>query len=193
MDPVHDTGRYRDSGLQELVVKVHSLRMHPYTDNIMEYRLEVAPAQLVCLAGVGIQGLRGPADTTYDVMPSYSQDDSGGDPDIGAMDSGRKKRCAGRSPEPESHLRMWMPACMVRPALPDLVEQYKAELEAKYMKKSKRKQQEQAPTTKAQMSPSWWLSLPPPVEPKLMLGTMSCGGGGGLRGRKSSEVGFRSF
>ena len=134
----HDTGVEGDDGLRDLIVKIHSSRTHAYTDSILEYRLEVAPAQLVRLASAGIQGLRKPADTTYDVLPSESEDDSGGDLD----DAGRrrKKRGAGPPPEPDSHLRVWMPACMVRPALPELVERYEAGLEAKRAKKSKSKQ-----------------------------------------------------
>ena len=79
---VHATGGDRDSDLQGLITKIHSTRSHAYTDNILEYRLEVAPAQLVCLASAGIQGLRNPADTTYDVLPLESEDKSSGDPDV---------------------------------------------------------------------------------------------------------------
>ncbi|KAH9020156.1 PIN domain-like protein [Lactarius hengduanensis] len=136
-----DTGGDGDGGgLQELIVKVHSSRMHAYTDNILEYRLEVAPAQLVHLACAGIQGLRKPADTTYDVLPSEFEE-SGGDPDDDGDTGGRKKkRGACSQAEPDSHLRMWMPACMVHPALPDLIQRYEAELKAKHAKSSKGKQ-----------------------------------------------------
>ncbi|KAH9032775.1 hypothetical protein EDB85DRAFT_1890542 [Lactarius pseudohatsudake] len=136
----YDTGDGDAGGLRGLVVNIHGSRMHAYTDGILEYRLEVAPAQLVSLACAGIQESRKPADTTYDVLPSASED-SGGDPDD--RDTGTRKRKRGaRAPlEPDSHLRMWMPACMVRPALPDLVKRYEAELEAKRTKKlSKGKQ-----------------------------------------------------
>ncbi|KAH9010391.1 PIN domain-like protein [Lactarius pseudohatsudake] len=135
-----DAGDGDAGGLRGLVVNIHGSRMHAYTDGILEYRLEVAPAQLVSLARAGIQESRKPADTTYDVLPSASED-SGGDPDD--RDTGTRKRKHGaRAPlEPDSHLRMWMPACMVRPALPDLVKRYEAELEAKRTKKlSKGKQ-----------------------------------------------------
>ena len=130
-----------DGSLQELIVKIHGSRMHASTDNILEYRLEVAPAQLVHLASAGIQGLRKPADTTYDVQPSESEEESGRDVDIGDMGKRRKKHCVGPPLDPESHLRMWMPACMVRPVLPDLVKRFETELEAKCMKSlsSKRK------------------------------------------------------
>jgi len=134
-------GGDEDSILKDLIVKIHGSRMHAYTDGILEYRLEIAPAQLVCLASAGIQGLRKPADTTYDVLPSESEDsDSVDDEGGGGGTKGRKKRRGGGPPpEPDSHLRVWMPACMVGYVLPDLVGQYEAALEAKRAKKSKSK------------------------------------------------------
>jgi Holliday junction resolvase YEN1 len=129
-----------EDGLRELIVKIHSSRTHASTDLILEYRLEVAPAQLVRFASAGIQDLRKPADTTYDVLPSESEDEC--DRDLNVGNTGRrKKRGAGSPQEPNSHLRMWMPACMVCLALPELVEQYEAGLEEKRAKKSKGKQQ----------------------------------------------------
>ncbi|KAI0297015.1 hypothetical protein B0F90DRAFT_1912851 [Multifurca ochricompacta] len=125
------------NGLGELIVKIHGTRMHAYTDGILEYRLEIAPAQLVCLASAGIQGLRKPADTTYDVLPSES--DESDDPDGDAGTCAKKKRRGGPAPEPDSHLRVWMPACMVRFACPDLVNQYEVALEAKRAKKSSKR------------------------------------------------------
>jgi Holliday junction resolvase YEN1 len=149
----HSTGG-GDGGLQEFIMKIHGSRMHAYTDRILEYRLEVAPAQLVHLASVGIQGLRKPADTTYDVQPSESEEESGRDSNVRDMGKKRKRRgCAGPPPEPESHLRVWMPACMVRAALPNLVGQYETELEAKHAKKlsSKSKGKQRAPQPEAKV------------------------------------------
>ncbi|KAI9446963.1 PIN domain-like protein [Lactarius psammicola] len=143
----HDSGDGDGGGLQDLIVKIHSSRMHAYTDSILEYRLEVAPAQLVHLACVGIQGLRKPADTTYDVLPS-EREKSGGDPDNRETRKRKKRRSAGPPPEPDSHLRMWMPACMIRPALPDVIGKYEAELEAKHVKNLS-KDKQQAPAMKA--------------------------------------------
>ena len=134
-------GEDEDGILKDLIVKIHGSRMHAYTDGILEYRLEIAPAQLVCLASAGIQGLRKPADTTYDVLPSESEDsDEVDDEGGGEGTKGRKKRRGGGPPpEPDSHLRVWMPACMVGYVLPDLVEQYETALEVKRAKKSKSK------------------------------------------------------
>ena len=159
----HDADGDGDGGgLRELIVKIHGSRMHAYTDNILEYRLEVAPAQLVRLASAGIQGLRKPVDTTYDVLPSESEDESGGDADVGDTSRRRKKRGAGPPPEPDSHLRVWMPACMVRPALPELVERYEAEVEAKRAKKSKPKRVPPATKDKTKSSSKRKVVKPPP-------------------------------
>ncbi|KAH9009129.1 hypothetical protein EDB84DRAFT_1446468 [Lactarius hengduanensis] len=104
-------------GLQELIVKVHSLRMHAYTDSILEYRLEIAPAQLVHLACAGIQGLQKPADTTYDVLPLRIRRRSGGDLDDDG-DTGQKKKEAWhmlptRTRQPLTHVdaSMYGPPC----------------------------------------------------------------------------------
>ncbi|KAI9444389.1 hypothetical protein BJY52DRAFT_1373458 [Lactarius psammicola] len=146
-----------DGGLRELIVKIHGSRSHAYTNSILEYRLEVAPAELVRLACAGIHGLREPADTTYDVLPSESEE-SDGDSDGGDTGKRRKKRGAGPPPEPDSHLRMWMPACLLLAVLPDLVKQYEAELKAKCAKKSSKVSSKRHFTTsdddKASLSPS---------------------------------------
>ena len=146
---VQDMGGDGDNGLRDLIVKIHASRTHAYTDLLLEYRLEVAPARLVCLTSAGIQGFRKPADTTYDVLPSESEDESHGDADVGDASRRRKKRRM-PPPEPDSHLRVWMPACMVRPALPELVKCYEAELEAKCAKTTKAKQRAKAPLLIAQ-------------------------------------------
>ncbi len=143
---VHSTGD-GGGGLWELIVKIHGLRTHAYTDSILEYRLEVVPAELVRLACVGIQGLRKPADTTYNVLPSESEE-SNRDSNGGDTGKRKKKRGTGPPPEPDSHLHVWMPACVLRPVLPDLVEWYEAELKAKCAKKSSKGKQRAPPTMK---------------------------------------------
>ncbi|KAN0127776.1 hypothetical protein V8E53_014389 [Lactarius tabidus] len=162
-----DTVGDGDGSLRELIVKIHSSRTHAYTDSILEYRLEVAPAQLVRLAYAGIQGLRKPADTTYDVLPSEPEDESDGDPDVGDTGRRRKKRGTGLPPEPDSHIRVWMPACMVHPALPELVDKYEAGVMEKCTKKSKGKQGAAPAMTKNKSSSSQKkvveLPLPPVV------------------------------
>ena len=150
-----------DGGLGDLIVKIHGSRTHAYTDGLLEYRLEVAPAQLVHLASAGIQGLRKPADTTYDVLPSESEDSSEVDDEYGdaGTRSKKKRRGSGTPPEPESHLRVWMPACIVQYVLPDLVDRYEVALEAKRAKKSKPK----APRSTAKASVAKGKGKPPSV------------------------------
>ncbi|KAG6889870.1 hypothetical protein C0992_003766, partial [Termitomyces sp. T32_za158] len=49
-----------DDDYERLVIKIYSERRHVSTDEILEYRLEIAPAQLVHLAESGIKGIRSP-------------------------------------------------------------------------------------------------------------------------------------
>ena len=135
-----DSGEY-DNSLGNLIVKIHGSRTHAYTDGLLEYRLKVAPVQLMHLASAGIQGLRKPADTTYDVLPSESEDSGEVDDKDGHAGTGRKKKCRGSGPppKPKSHLQVWMPACVVWYALPDLVDGYEALLEVKRVTKLKPK------------------------------------------------------
>ena len=124
-----------DTSLGDFIVKMHTSRPHVYTDGLLGHRPEIVPAQLVHLASAGIQGLRAPAYTTYDVrvLSLESEDRSEVDDEGGHAGTGRqkKRRDSSPPPEPESHLRVWIPACMVRYVLPDLVYRYEAALEAK--------------------------------------------------------------
>ncbi|KAG6858132.1 hypothetical protein C0993_006456, partial [Termitomyces sp. T159_Od127] len=49
-----------DDDYERLIIKICSERRHVSTDGILEYRLEIAPAQLVRLAESGIKGIRSP-------------------------------------------------------------------------------------------------------------------------------------
>ncbi|TDL27126.1 hypothetical protein BD410DRAFT_895019 [Rickenella mellea] len=124
---------------ERLIVKIHSKRAHASTDGLEEYRLEIAPAQLVRLAesgikgtrqGTGIEGLLGSDED--DGACDEDDDDDDGDGDGG----GKKKRGTKPPPDPESHLRVWMPACMVRAVEPAMVEAFEAGEEAKRAKKA---------------------------------------------------------
>ncbi|KAF8691865.1 hypothetical protein AX14_002730, partial [Amanita brunnescens Koide BX004] len=103
---------------EPLVVKIHSSRSHPSTDGLLEYRLEVAPAQLVRSAESGIKGTREPPEKDE----WASEEDAGGDDD----DSDVRKKINGLKlpPDPTGHLRLWIPACMVELAEPGIVEEY---------------------------------------------------------------------
>jgi len=109
-----------------LIVKVHSSRTHASTDGLHEYRLEIAPRQLVHLAETGIQGTRVPEGP--DEWASEDGEDDDGE--------GKKRK---REPiDPETHLRLWMPACMVKLVEPKLVKEYEDIQEQKLMKKTKK-------------------------------------------------------
>ena len=108
---------------EQLIVKVHACRQHPLTDSLPEYRLEIAPKQLVHLTESGVKGLRVP-----EGPDEWASDDAGDD-----EDGGKKGK---RMPiDPETHLRVWMPACMVKLVRPDLVENYEDLQENKRSKK----------------------------------------------------------
>ncbi|KAJ7039248.1 PIN domain-like protein [Mycena alexandri] len=82
-----------------LFVRIVGTRNHVSTNGMLEFRAEVCPRQLVALAEAGIKGTRkGPP---------------GGDPPT-------KKP----TPEPESTMRMWIPASMLSGVHPALVEDF---------------------------------------------------------------------
>lgn len=111
---------------ERLIVKIHSSRRHASTDSVLEYRLEIAPAQLVRLCEGGIKGLR------TAIPPGLS--DSGDGDDSDGKKGGKKTKKP--PPEPESHLRMWMPACMVEIVEPELVEEFEDVQQKKADKKA---------------------------------------------------------
>jgi Holliday junction resolvase YEN1 len=102
-----------NNGDERLIVKIHATRNHVSTDGILEYRLEIAPAQLVRIAESGIKGIRRPEDVD-EWADEDDEDDGGGD----------GKRGSKKVLDPESHLRVWMPASLVKIAEPGLVEEY---------------------------------------------------------------------
>ncbi|KAG6837786.1 hypothetical protein H0H93_001713 [Arthromyces matolae] len=112
-----------DDDDERLILKIHSERRHVSTDEILEYRLEIAPAQLVRLAESGIKGLR-----NAEGPDEWAEED---DEENG---KGAKKP----PPIPESTMRIWMPACMVRLVEPRLLEEFEAVQEAKQAKKARK-------------------------------------------------------
>ena len=108
-----------DSASEPLIIKIHSSRNHASTDGLLEYRLEVAPAQLVRLAESGIKGMREPPEKDE----WASAEDAGGGDDNSAVRGNTKGPKP--PPDPTSHMRLWMPACMLELAEPGVVEEYK--------------------------------------------------------------------
>ncbi|PPQ90277.1 hypothetical protein CVT25_013102 [Psilocybe cyanescens] len=112
-----------------LIVKVHNKRTHTSTNGLLEYRVEIAPKQLVRLAEGGIQGLRQPeGQDEWASEPEEDEDE----------DAGPKKRGKGQPPHPDSHLRLWMPACMVEIVEPGLVQDFKDIEDKKVQKKAEK-------------------------------------------------------
>lgn len=103
-----------------LIQKIHSKRTHASTDGVLEYRLEIAPAQLVKMTEAGVEGRRQLVDGA-DIS-----DGEGGDDDADSDGDGKKKKGVPKKPPPEptSHVRIWMPACMVSIVEPELVEAF---------------------------------------------------------------------
>jgi Holliday junction resolvase YEN1 len=136
--PTKTNGREREHSDTEseaeedrLIVKIHSSRRHASTDGILEYRVEIAPAQLVRLAEDGVQGIRPPVEVDAAYEDTEGEDE---DEDRGKHKSKGKKP----PPDPESHLRVWMPACMVKTVEPELVEAFEETQLKKLEKKVKR-------------------------------------------------------
>ncbi|OBZ74413.1 hypothetical protein A0H81_05378 [Grifola frondosa] len=135
------TPQHRDAGSdpfddenpeEPLIVKIHSSRTHVSTDGVLEYRLEIAPAQLVRLCEAGVKGLRTAVPPELEESEDNVDDDE--DDDSGA----HKRKTKGKKPppDPESHLRIWLPACMVRLVEPHLVEDFEETQRQKQAKKA---------------------------------------------------------
>ena len=123
---VYVSGSEFEQDDDRFIVKVHSSRAHASTDGLHEYRLEIAPQQLVRLAESGIQGTRVPEGP--DEWASEGGEDDDGE--------GKKRK---KEPiDPETHLRLWMPACMVKLVEPRLVKEYEDLQEQRFMKKRKK-------------------------------------------------------
>ncbi|EIN05889.1 PIN domain-like protein [Punctularia strigosozonata HHB-11173 SS5] len=109
-----------------LIIKIHSSRTHASTDKVLEYRLEVAPAQLVRMARAGVKGIRPPLDN------AVTEDEDEDDED----DTSKGKNKTKKPPaHPDSPFRVWIPECMVRLAEPGLVAEWEETARRKDEKK----------------------------------------------------------
>ena len=109
---------------QDLILKIHSTRNHDSTDGLLEYRLEVSPEHLVTLASAGIK----------DIRPPLIADISSSDDTTNENDNRVKKPL----PDPSSSLRVWIPACIVKAAMPSLIDSYEEDVKRKTAKKTTR-------------------------------------------------------
>jgi hypothetical protein len=107
-----------------LIIQVVGTRYHISTDHILEYRVEVSPAQLVSLVLAGIKGKRAEPPTTS--AASVEQK---------FTDGKISKNGANEPPHPESPVRIWVPGSMLHQVHPGLVEDYVMEEEARKTRK----------------------------------------------------------
>ncbi|OCH90241.1 PIN domain-like protein, partial [Obba rivulosa] len=101
------------SDARPLMQRIAGARQHVSTDGLLEYRVEIDPAQLVDLASAGIKGKH--------PEPPTSQ-----------SSRGNSKKAA---PDPHSVLRLWIPASIMRQVHPGLVEDFEAAEAAKATKR----------------------------------------------------------
>uniref|UniRef100_D8QFX1 XPG-I domain-containing protein n=1 Tax=Schizophyllum commune (strain H4-8 / FGSC 9210) TaxID=578458 RepID=D8QFX1_SCHCM len=129
----HSDSDSDDEDKDDMVLKIHSSRTHASTDGMLEYRLEVAPRALVRAAESGVLGTRRPMDED-----EWSADsDSGEDFDSDGEPAKRVKGAKGTKkapPAPESTLRVWVPAVMVRMTHPRMVREFEEKQAAKRAK-----------------------------------------------------------
>ena len=109
---------------QDLILKIHSTRNHDSTDGLLEYRLEVSPERLVALASAGIKDIRPPL-----IADISSSDDTANESD---------KHAKKPPQDPSSNFRAWVPACIVRVAIPSLVDSFEERAKRKATKKTTR-------------------------------------------------------
>ena len=138
------------SGPSPLLLEVLSQRTHVSTDAMLEYRVLVDPTALVERTESGVRGLRPPLVGGLFGIDTEDEnvDESGSDDDAGGIErletaagvaskSGTKKRKARRE-VPTTPLRLWLPACMIRAAVPALAEAYDEKTRVREEKKAKR-------------------------------------------------------
>lgn len=115
-----------------LIVRVVGARQHISTDNVLQYRIEISPGQLVSIVSAGIKGKRAEPSTTS----SSSMED-----ELNNVSDGERPRNGAKKPppHPESLMRIWVPGSMLHQVHPRLVEDYTREVETRKTKKTTRK------------------------------------------------------
>jgi hypothetical protein len=121
------------STCKDLITKIHSTRNHDSTDGLLEYRLEVSPERLVTLTSAGIKDIRPPL--IADISSS------------GHTTGERDKRAKKPPPDPSSSFRVWIPACIVKTAMPSLVDSFEETAKRKTVKKTTHTKSSTRPNT----------------------------------------------
>lgn len=120
--------------LYPIIRKILSARHHVSTDNLLEYRVEVDPRQLVALAESGIKGTHREPLGLGNMSNGESNEDD--DDDATSSQGTKKRKRKSKAPvDPRSMMRLWIPACIMRQVHPGLVEDYEEAERAKLAKK----------------------------------------------------------
>lgn len=109
------------STCSHLITKICSTRNHSSTDGLLEYRLEVSPEPLVALASAGIKDIRPPL--IADISSSSDTTDE------------CDKRAKKPPLDPSSNFRVWIPAYIIKTAMPSLVDSFEENAKRKTAKK----------------------------------------------------------
>ncbi|KAG8840967.1 hypothetical protein FRB91_005481, partial [Serendipita sp. 411] len=113
---------------EPLAVKIHSERKHASTDHMLEYRLEIAPAQFVRITEEGLLHLR--REDSIDVA-NFGRRQMLLPDEFGDLYEEEKEDDKKSKSEPNDHMRLWVPACMLEMVHPALVEEYEEKINAK--------------------------------------------------------------
>ncbi|KAL0580712.1 hypothetical protein V5O48_001270 [Marasmius crinis-equi] len=116
--------------LPPLANTIHSSRQHASTSETLEYRLEIEPAILVRLTASGVKGTRRPDVNEWAYLDEAPDNDPGNAPGGSQNKKG--------PPDPHDKLRVWVPADIMRKAVPTLVENFE-EVERKKAEKKANK------------------------------------------------------
>ncbi|KIM23622.1 hypothetical protein M408DRAFT_27717 [Serendipita vermifera MAFF 305830] len=138
MDPFSD--EYEPTPDDEpLMVKIHSKRTHASTDGVLEYRVEIAPAQFVRMTEEGLLNIRD--EDSIDVANFGRRkaliDD---EEDFGDADDDGPGRKGKQADKPNDHMRIWVPACMLEMVEPTIVEEFEGITATKEQKKKDKEQ-----------------------------------------------------
>ncbi|KIY65929.1 hypothetical protein CYLTODRAFT_423912, partial [Cylindrobasidium torrendii FP15055 ss-10] len=114
---------------------IHSTRSHETTDQTLEYRVEIDPRVLVKLVEAGVQGMRRADDHEW-------EDESD--------EEARKESKV----DPETPLRVWLPASLVRKACPEITEAWDAKNRKKAEAEKKKEERKAKAAEKKSQSQS---------------------------------------
>ncbi|KAF5338771.1 hypothetical protein D9757_011470 [Collybiopsis confluens] len=150
-----------DPPFPAFIKDISKTRTHESTSKALEYRVCVDPSILVQLTSKGVKGVRRPDD-----RDEWAEFETGSaDDDASSDEEWRKKGKPKEFPDPTLPLKLWLPAVLVRAALPEVVEAYEEVVRRKEEKKAGKGKRAKA---KATGQPSTTTS---PRKPKLKITT----------------------